>query len=191
MLCPGREADPQLPPHLAELRRQLALHTRRLIDSGAFTPPPAEQPQPAAADGRPLRPVVQILGIRYLARHPVQDIHCVSHTRRRTRCRHPVLAPTGPAGTWLLQPATAVVAPRQLALPDTLMALYDLTPLPYTEQLRWRTQRCPDHTATPGAADLALADWQVFDPLVHHQHIRTQLPAVPRTPGAAGSMNAS
>jgi hypothetical protein len=27
-----------------------------------------------------------------------------------------------------------------------------------------------------GAADVALADWQVFDPLLHAAHIRTRLP---------------
>ncbi|MFP3992774.1 hypothetical protein U9R90_35920 [Streptomyces sp. E11-3] len=54
----------------------------------------------------------------------------------------------------------------QLALPATLMAVYDLSRLPYAEQLRWRTQRCPAHAATPGAADLALAGWQVFDLLL-------------------------
>ena len=59
------------------------------------------------------------------------------------------------------------------------MAVYDLSHLPYAEQLRWRTQRCPAHAATPGAADLALAGWQVFDPLLHAQHLRTALPYPP------------
>lgn len=64
------------------------------------------------------------------------------------------------------------------------MAVYDLSRLPYTEQLRWRTQRCPAHAATPGAADLALAGWEVFDPLLHAAHIRTRLPHA--TPGHHG-----
>jgi hypothetical protein len=178
LLCPARETAFTLPPRLAELRRHLALHTRRLIDTGAFIVPPADaQPSPAEC-----RPVVQILGIRYLARLPVEGIRCVSETRRRTRCLHPVLAP-GPAGTWTLQPATATTVRGQLALPDTVMAVYDLTPLPYAEQLRWRTQHCPGHAAASGAADLALADWEPFDPLTHHEHIRTCLPNEPRHPG--------
>jgi hypothetical protein len=55
------------------------------------------------------------------------------------------------------------------------MAVYDLSRLPHAEQLRWRTQRCPAHAAAPNAADLALAGWQVFDPLLHAAHIRTRL----------------
>ncbi|MFE1521671.1 hypothetical protein ACFW9I_33460 [[Kitasatospora] papulosa] len=55
------------------------------------------------------------------------------------------------------------------------MAVYDLTPLSYEEQLRWRHQRCPDHVA-PGGADLRLAEWEPFDPLLHQQHIHPQLP---------------
>ena len=66
-------------------------------------------------------------------------------------------------------PATA--ARGQLALPAADMAVYDLTHVPCAEQLRWRTQRCSAHAAAPAAADLALADWEVFDPLLHHQHI--------------------
>ncbi|MFG3371072.1 hypothetical protein ACGF0K_39885 [Streptomyces sp. NPDC048156] len=60
------------------------------------------------------------------------------------------------------------------------MALYDLSHLPYAEQLRWRTQRCPDHAVAHGAADLALTGWEIFDPLLHHQHIHTRLPDVVR-----------
>ena len=59
------------------------------------------------------------------------------------------------------------------------MAVYDLSRLPYAEQLRWRTQRCPAHATTHGAADLALAGWQVFDPLLHAAHLRTRLPHPP------------
>jgi hypothetical protein len=60
------------------------------------------------------------------------------------------------------------------------MALYDLSHLPYAQQLRWRTQRCPHHAAARGAADLALTGWEVFDPLLHHQHIHTRLPDMVR-----------
>jgi hypothetical protein len=49
------------------------------------------------------------------------------------------------------------VAQTRLALPDVLMAVYDLGHLSYGEQLRWRTQRCPAHVTAPGAADIALA----------------------------------
>lgn len=185
LLCPGRDAPDPLTPHLAEFRRRLALRTRRMIDTGSFTPTAV---QPTAGESqspgcRPARPVVELLYGRYLAACPVEDIQCVARTRARHRCTHPVLAPGTPAGTWTLMPATAVRG--QLALPGSCMAIYDLTHLPYAEQLRWRTQHCPAHAATPTAADLARADWEIFDPLLHHQHIhpRLLLTAPPTTGG--------
>ncbi|MGW4034506.1 DUF6083 domain-containing protein [Streptomyces sp. NPDC004838] len=178
-LCPAREAPAPLTPRLAELRRSLAVRTRKLLDTGALIPPaPGTAPTGTGTDCRPARPVLQILYGRYLAARPVEDIPCVAQTRRRGRCPHPVLTPTAPAGTWKLMPATATLG--QLALPAADMAVYDLTHLPYGEQLRWRTQRCAVHAATPAAADLALADWEVFDPLLHHPHIHARLPAVTR-----------
>jgi hypothetical protein len=59
-LCPARTPDPQLTPHLTELRRHLAVRTRILIDTGLLTPrtpacpPPAELPRtPAPTPGAP------------------------------------------------------------------------------------------------------------------------------------------
>ncbi|MEV7068883.1 DUF6083 domain-containing protein [Streptomyces collinus] len=178
VLCPRRTPLCRTGPHLEALRRQLAVRTRRLTDTGAFTPTPATASTQAADSdsdvGSLCRPVVQLLLCRYLAEHPVEDIRCVAQTRHRHRCTHPVLAPTAPGGIWRLLPT----GPRrgQLALPDVLMAVYDLGHLPYSEQLRWRAQRCPQHAAAPGAADLALAEWRPFDPLLHTAHIRTRLP---------------
>lgn len=77
-------------------------------------------------------------------------------------------------------PATA--RQGQLALPSEIMALYDLTHLPYGEQLRWRAQRCRAHAAASGAADLAMAEWEPFDPLLHHTHIYRRLPTRVRHP---------
>jgi hypothetical protein len=56
------------------------------------------------------------------------------------------------------------------------MAVHDLPHLSSGEQLRWRFQRCHAHAATPGVADLALAEWRTFDVLLHAAHIRTDLP---------------
>jgi hypothetical protein len=56
------------------------------------------------------------------------------------------------------------------------MAVYDLTHLPYAEQLRWRTQHCLGHATAPDVAHVALAEWEVFDPQLHHQHIHNRLP---------------
>jgi hypothetical protein len=173
---------------LEQLRRELAVNSRRLIDAGAFTPPPAASaPAPAAAlpqaRCRPARPIVQLLYVRYLAARPVDEIQCVAQTRRRERCTSPLLTPDAPAGIWRLLPAVAQGG--QLPLPADVMAVYDLTRLPYSEQLRWRAQRCPRHAAAPTAADLAVADWEPFDPLRHHEHIHPRLPGHTRRAGSA------
>ncbi|MFE7113993.1 DUF6083 domain-containing protein [Streptomyces sp. NPDC057654] len=175
VLCPRRIPLYRTGPALDAIRRQLAVRTRCLIDTGAFTPAPPPT-RPHTADGATC-PVVQMLLCRYLAEHGVEHIRCVVRTRHRHRCPQPVLTPTGPAGAWRLLPT----GPRrgQLALPDVLMAVYDLGHLPYSEQLRWRAQRCRRHAASPGAADLALTGWQPFDPLLHAPHIRTRLPHTP------------
>ncbi|MFC4469298.1 DUF6083 domain-containing protein [Streptomyces xiangluensis] len=175
VLCPRRTPTTRINTHLEALRRQLAVRTRRLIDTGAFTPPtPPAGSEPPADNGRPTRPVVQLLLGRYLADRPLEDIRCVAQTRQRRRCPQPVLDPHTPAGIWMLLPASPQRG--QLALPAAVMAVYDLGRLPYAEQLRWRTQRCPTHAAAPGDADIALAGWQVFDPLLHAEHIHTRLP---------------
>ncbi|MFC6064347.1 DUF6083 domain-containing protein [Streptomyces ochraceiscleroticus] len=179
VLCPHRTTT-RLTPHVEDLRRQLALRTRRLLDTGAFTPRPAAAPTAPAAPCRPTRPILQLLSIRYLAAHPVDAIRCVAQTRHRHRCPHPVLAPAFP-GTWRLLPTGP--AHGQLMLPDQAMAVYDLGHLPYDEQLRWRAQRCPTHATSPGAADLALPEWEVFDPLTHHQHLHQRLPTTRRRAG--------
>ncbi|MFD5123557.1 DUF6083 domain-containing protein [Streptomyces sp. NPDC058385] len=178
LICPGLDTTTLTPP-LNELRRQLALRTRRLIDAGTYTPPSAQPPlQPAAAVCQPSRPIAYFLYGYYLADRPLDDIRCVAQTRNRRRCPHPVQHPSAPSGIWRLHSPSPGCG--QLALPGKAMALYDLSHLPYAEQLRWRTQRCPHHAAARGAADLALTGWEVFDPLLHHQHIYTRLPDVIR-----------
>jgi uncharacterized protein DUF6083 len=177
MLCPGNTPTARIGLHLEGVRRQLALRTRRLIDTGALTPVPPTDSTPASDASRPARPVVQMLLSRYLADSPLENIRCVAQTRHRHRCTQLVLVPASRPGIWTLLPA----GPQhgQLALPDTLMAVYDLSHLPYPDQARWRAQRCPAHAAAGSAADLALAGWQVFDPLLHAAHIRTRLPHPP------------
>ncbi|WTR89724.1 DUF6083 domain-containing protein [Streptomyces sp. NBC_00118] len=185
MLCPARDGLPTV-PELAALRRALAVNTRRLIDSGAFVPSavmPSTEASPATTC-RPARPVVQLLYVRYLANRPVDEIQCVAQTRRRHRCTSSLLTPEARAGVWTLVPTTT--AHGQLSLPDAVMAVYALTGLPYAEQLRWRAQRCPEHAAIPTAADVAVAEWEPFDPLIHHEHIHTRLPTLAGRQGPAG-----
>ncbi|MFI7296844.1 DUF6083 domain-containing protein [Streptomyces sp. NPDC050121] len=170
-LCPALTPSCQTSPHINALRRQLAVCTRRLIDTGRLTPAPGTQP---AATGHPARPVVNMLLGRYLAEGPLECIRCVAQIRHRQRCPHPVLHPDSPAGTWRLLPTGTVRRPIRLT--DTLMAVYDLSFLPHTEQRRWRIQRCPAHAVLTAAADLAVTTWQIFDPLRHATHVHTRLP---------------
>ncbi|WP_349636910.1 DUF6083 domain-containing protein [Streptomyces mirabilis] len=163
MLCPARDTLPAV-PELAGLRRALAVDTRRQIDSGAFVPSSALPNTEASpmTTCRPARPVVQLLYIRYPANRPVDEIQCVAQTRRRHRCANPLLTPECQVGVWTLVPLTA--RHGQLPLPGAAMTLYALTGLPYAEQLRRRAQRCPEHVAIPTAADVAVAEWEPFDP---------------------------
>jgi hypothetical protein len=186
VICPARDADTVVVPALTSLRRVLALNTRRLTDAGGFTPGAStvHSVQQPAESCRPARPVVQLLYVRYLGARPLDEIQCVAQTRQRDRCTHRMLASDGPAGVWRLVPATATRG--QLALPSEVMALYDLSPLPYAEQLRWRTQRCPQHAAALRAGDLALTDWEPFDPLAHHAHVHPRLPTHVRRPDPGG-----
>ncbi|MGW5768671.1 DUF6083 domain-containing protein [Streptomyces longwoodensis] len=186
-VCPAHDAGPAC-AGLSGLRRALSLSTRRLIDAGVFTPAPGHlMPLDAGARVcRPARPIMQLLYVRYLASRPVEEIRCVAQTRRRHRCTSPLLTSAAAAGVWRLMPATAVSG--QLTPPTDVMAVYDLSRLPYTEQLRWRAQRCLQHAAAPAAADLAVTEWEPFDPLRHHEHIHTRLPVGVRRPRPHGGM---
>ncbi|WP_240529868.1 hypothetical protein [Streptomyces mangrovisoli] len=126
---------------------------------------------------------MQRLYVRYLASRLVEEIRCIAQARRRSRCTSPVLISDTPAGAWKLMAATG--AGGQLALPAEAMAVCDPGRAPYAEQLRWRAQRCPQHVVTPAAADLVVADWELFDLLRHHEHVRTRLPDHARRPGPA------
>ncbi|MFJ4836202.1 DUF6083 domain-containing protein [Streptomyces sp. NPDC088747] len=186
-VCPARDAAP-VPAELAGLRRSLAVNTRRLIDAGAFTPPSAAAQDPVPRVGvracRPARPITRLLYAHYLAARPVDDIQCVAQTRRRQRCNNNLLSCGALPGTWTLLPAPAQSG--QPALTAAVMAVYDLAGISYAEQLRWRAQRCLQHAAIPTAADLAVADWEPFDPLRHHEHVHARLPTPVRRPGPAG-----
>ncbi len=134
--------DIDLAPALAELRRRLAVFTRRRIDAGLFTPlPPLACLTAVQPDKRPVLPIVKLLQIRYLADRPLDALRCMSQTRRGIRCPHPVLDPAAPSGVWTL---TTVSSDKgQLTLSAEHLVLYNLNRAPYAEQLRWRAQRCP------------------------------------------------
>ncbi len=152
---------------LEPLRRRLALHTRRLIDTGRLAPPPASAT--AKAPALP-RDVVHLLRLLYLAPSALDEIRCVAQTRNRARCAVPLADRQAPWGVVPVPPA-----PGRDHLTGDLtgrpILVRDLTGIPYSDQLRWRHQHCPAH-ATTRAADLALPEWEPFDAFAHHQHIR-------------------
>ncbi|MFF7161793.1 DUF6083 domain-containing protein [Streptomyces sp. NPDC008086] len=113
VLCPQCTPICRISPALTSVRRQLAVRTRRLIDTGVFIPTAA--PTRAATDG-PDRPLVRMLLGHCLAGGPVEAVRCVAQTSRRTRCPRPDLAPDVPPGSWILLP----IGPRysQLGLPE-------------------------------------------------------------------------
>ncbi|MEU9712620.1 DUF6083 domain-containing protein [Streptomyces sp. NPDC047967] len=170
-LCPARSAPAALTPQLTTLRRHLALHTRRLINNGTLTAPAAPPPE-RTEPCRPARPIAHLLGAHYVAGHPIGAIQCVAQTRQRHRCTRPVLDDQAPHGTWTLASTTLI---NHRSRPGQTVAVYDLTHLPFAEQMRWRHQHCPGHAAS-SAADLALTEWEPFDARLHHQHIHQSLP---------------
>ncbi|MFD8475204.1 DUF6083 domain-containing protein [Streptomyces globisporus] len=170
-LCPARSAPAALTPQLAELRRHLALHTRRLINNGTLTARAAPRSE-RTASCRPARPIAHLLGGHYIAGRPIGAIQCVAQTRQRRRCTRPVLDDQAPHGTWTLAPTILV---NHRSRPGETMAVYDLTHLAFAEQMRWRHQHCAGHAAS-SAADLALTEWEPFDARLHHQHIHQRLP---------------
>ncbi|MFD8079147.1 hypothetical protein ACFV3E_41705 [Streptomyces sp. NPDC059718] len=56
------------------------------------------------------------------------------------------------------------------------MAVYDLTGLPYAEQLCWYKQRCSTHAGNDAAADHTRTEWEPFDPVRHRPYVRDRLP---------------
>ncbi|MFD9047224.1 DUF6083 domain-containing protein [Streptomyces zaomyceticus] len=178
-LCPARTEPGTLPSALDDIRRDLALTSRRLADTGSFTPGHDGEDvlDNTGIHCRPARPIVHLLYTHYIAAAPVEDIRCVARNTRRMRCAARILALSASPGRWTLAPATPHRRGSQkLTQPSTNFAVYDLGWLPYSEQVRWRTQRCPTHAATRRTPGLALSDWELFDPIRHHEYLATRLP---------------
>lgn len=174
LVCPHRTEPSRPRTHLDALRLRLALRTRRLIDTGLLTPAPHHPEQPSTT---PTRPVVRVLLNLYLAPAPLDHIRCTAQPPHRPLCGQRVLDAGFPTGTWRLLPVRAQHSPGQPPLP---MAVYDLDRLDPVQQLRWRAQHCPAHAATP--VDLDQTEWEVFDPLVHADHMHSRLPDPSRRP---------
>jgi len=168
------------------LRRRLALNTRRLQDTGRFTPPatPAAPPSRSAPVLRrpsSRRDIVQLFHSLYLAPGPAEATPCVALTIRRTRCSNSLVSHAQDIGVWTFVPVPrGYHRYRQQELTDHLtggpMAIYDLSALPYTSQLRWRAQHCTPSHADSQAADIAITVWEPFDPFAHHQYITPTIP---------------
>jgi len=79
-LCSAALRDSAAAHPLDRLRRQLAVNTRRLLDTRGFTPSPASAPPPAEGIPAPerRRDVAQLFHTLYLASGSVQQMPCVS-----------------------------------------------------------------------------------------------------------------
>jgi len=184
VVCPATEPPSAQLGRLVALRRRHAVHTRRLLDTGRFTPraTPAPMRAPAPEPER-RRDIVQLFYSLYLAPGPAAQTPCVAFTVRRQRCPYPLTHQAWDIGAWTTLPVPASRRGQLTEhLTDTPMAVYDLSHLPYTSQLRWRAQHCPAH-ADSGAPDIAVTAWEPFDAFAHHQHIT---PTVPHDHPAAG-----
>ncbi|MDX2815714.1 DUF6083 domain-containing protein [Streptomyces sp. PA03-5A] len=176
-VCPAGPAGNRS-PLLAEMRRALGLTSRRLQDAGLFMPRPDQESVLPVLPCRPVRPVVCLLYTRFLPPGSLEDLRCVAHTRTRRRCGLPVQDPGALPGTWRLEPVDPLLGPGGGRLPivQEVMAVYDLTGLPYAEQLRWHKQRCSTHAGNDEAADHARTEWEPFNPVRHRPYIRDRLP---------------
>ncbi|MDQ0946442.1 hypothetical protein QFZ24_000365 [Streptomyces phaeochromogenes] len=70
MLCPDGTPTAPAGPHLEAVRRQLAVRTRRLIDTGAFAPATACDPRAHRIRRRPVREVLRELQHRHQRQLP-------------------------------------------------------------------------------------------------------------------------
>jgi Family of unknown function (DUF6083) len=186
-ICPALPADSQ-PVALHHLRRELAVLTRRLLETGRFTPTAPTPPSRTRTADTPVRHIVRILRALYLAPGPATDVRCVAQTTKRTRCTRPLDTHPDHHGRWIIIEVPRSSGPRHLAdyLVGTAMAVFDLDRLPYTEQLRWRTQHCPAHAAST-AADTTLTQWEPFDAFAHSIHITSMPPPSARPSHGPGT----
>ena len=175
LLCPHRAPTCPASPRLERSAAELAVRTRRLIDTGAFTPAP---------------PAARIAATPRASATPSSSCCCAATSpsaARGTRAAWPrpatvTAAPTPsspPArpGTWKLLPASP--QPGQLALPDTLMAVYDLATSPKPNNCAGAPSAAP-HMPPPPAPPTS--PWPDGSPSTPSCTRRTSTPACP-TPG--------
>jgi hypothetical protein len=160
-LRPGREEHLALTPCRQQWRRRLVVRTRRLIDSGAFSPEGTATAVPravATAHGHPAQAVLHILPIRcHLLLRP-QTVQAADHRPHLT-------------GTQPLLPRHA--AHRH---PARLLAIYGRAVVHCIKQLRRRDQLCTHQVEASTAADFARTGWDRAYSLPKHHHIASSLP---------------
>ncbi|MEV7283010.1 DUF6083 domain-containing protein [Streptomyces sp. NPDC093252] len=76
LLCPSRTPASPLPPHLGQLRLELAVRTRRMIDTQTHTPAATPHAHAAHTD----RPVMRILLVDHRASGPLETQACLART---------------------------------------------------------------------------------------------------------------
>jgi hypothetical protein len=178
-VCPAAD-ESDTHPRLLPVRRHLAVHSRKLVETGTWARP-AEAPTVSAtriADhttSGPDREVALILGVHYLAPGRIATLRCVALTPDKRRCPGTLLAATTPAdaGRWRTVPVpySGGLGAQFAGEP---MDAYDLSALTYAQQLRWRWQHCMAHDRSV-APDIELTEWIAFNATDHAEYIRKEL----------------
>ncbi|MFD9811905.1 DUF6083 domain-containing protein [Streptomyces sp. NPDC059080] len=181
-VCPMAEhtdADREL----EDVRRVLAVHTRKAIDTGQFVPREAKdidetvvaEQHIAVEEGTERHIVRHAVGL-WLAPTTVQDLCCVALSQG-ARCGTAVRAEDDPEGAWEeidIPSVTGRHGQQVLAAGDT-MWVYGLNALDFDALQRWVKQRCPIHWKST-APDAVAPEWIHFSAMHHDSHILHQRP---------------
>ncbi|MER7848321.1 DUF6083 domain-containing protein [Kitasatospora sp. NPDC096077] len=197
-ICPALEHVGQ-DPELARMTQVLGVNTRKLIDTGKFTPPAAApddedeiaQPEPenAAPDGS-ARHILYHGSVLKICPGRIEDLQCVADAEStRRRCENPVFDIS--EGGWTqvdIPPAAGRSGKAILLTYRGRMWAWEIQPLDYKDALRWFWQKCPMHHNAPEAHDRELID---FSTARHAPFILTERPpgyeAAQTTTAASGS----
>ncbi|MER8188217.1 DUF6083 domain-containing protein [Kitasatospora sp. NPDC094015] len=168
-ICPSVDHVGQ-DPEIARMTHVLRLNTRKLIDSGVFTPPVAApedeeeiaQPEPAAAAAAgEVRHVLCHGSVLKICPGRVEDLRCVADADRTgRRCESPVFDAT--EGRWTRVDIPHAAGRNGKAILLTYrgqMWVWEINPLEFKDALRWLWQKCPNHRDAPEAYERELIDF--------------------------------
>lgn len=186
--CPGVEHTDS-DRELDSLRRALALHMRKLISEGQFTPPahPAADEHDVAEQHvvttSNTRHIVRLTGTTlWLAPCALKDIRCVAHVQRTgQRCQNELFNPDSKEGNWQQVdiPAEPGRAGQAVLWEGHTMWAWVVTVLDFPAMQRWAKQRCRFHWEDSTAHNAVPDEWIHFHPVRHTDFILRKRPTDP------------